>query len=137
MKNIIGLLISKQPSAPVFSLVILSAIWIILVPIKSITMAPDTPLIYFIKVTVVLVAFFLISLLLILKARYRLIKSSFLSDLLLAILISTIFAQFLFSESNFVLNGDDIHGWAILCAPINIFGVTPRTLVLIHNSRPQ
>ena len=67
-----------------------------------------TPSIYFIKLTVVLVTIFLISLVLILKARQRLIKSSFLSDLLMAILISSLFAQFLFSESYFVLNGNDI-----------------------------
>jgi hypothetical protein len=87
---------------------ILSAIWIILVPIKNIAIASVTPSIYFIKVTVVLFVFFLISLILIFKARDQLIKLNFLSDLLLAILISSIFAQFLFSESNFVLNGNDI-----------------------------
>ena len=98
----------KQTPIPTLTLAILSAIWIILVPIKSIAINSDTSLIYFIKVTLVLFLFYVISCVLIFKVRNRLSRFGSLSDLVLAVLISSIFAQFMFSESHLVLNGNDI-----------------------------
>jgi hypothetical protein len=59
--------------------------------------------------TLVLVIFFILSLALVFKLYKRFVKFNFISDLFLSLLLASIFAHFIFSNDNLVLNGNSIY----------------------------
>jgi hypothetical protein len=97
-----------QQQIATLALVNLAMIWMLLIPIQSLTSISNTTLSHFLSIILFLIAFFVIASAFFLKLQVIFVKNNFFTDLLLAILITNIFTQFLFSQSRLVLNGNSI-----------------------------